>query len=42
MGSILQIGGAVIVTAGVLLLSVPIGLIVGGVFILVAGLAVSN
>ena len=42
MGSVLQIVGAVAITAGVALWSVPVALIVGGVFVLVAGLAVSN
>ena len=42
MGSVLQIAGAVAITVGVGLLSVPVAVIVGGVFCLVAGLAVSN
>lgn len=42
MGSVLQIVGAVAITAGVALWSVPAALIIGGVFVLVAGLAVSN
>jgi hypothetical protein len=42
VGSVLQIIGAVSITAGVLLWSVPAALIIGGVFVLVAGLAVSN
>jgi hypothetical protein len=41
VGSVLQIVGAVAITAGVALWSVPAALIVGGVFVLVAGLAVS-
>ena len=42
MGSVLQIVGAVAITVGVALWSVPAALIIGGVFVLVAGLAVSN
>lgn len=42
MGSVLQIVGAIAITVGVALWSVPAALIVGGVFVLVAGLAVSN
>lgn len=42
MGSVLQIAGAVAITVGVALWSVPAALIIGGVFVLVAGLAVSN
>lgn len=42
MGSVLQIAGAIAITVGVALWSVPAALIVGGVFVLVAGLAVSN
>jgi hypothetical protein len=42
VGSVLQIVGAVAITAGVALWSVPAALIIGGVFVLVAGLAVSN
>jgi hypothetical protein len=41
VGSVLQIAGAVAITVGVGLWSVPAALIVGGVFVLVAGLAVS-
>jgi hypothetical protein len=42
VGSVLQIVGAVAITAGVALWSVPLALIIGGAFVLVAGLAVSN
>jgi hypothetical protein len=42
VGSWLQIVGAVAITVGVALWSVPAALIVGGVFVLVAGLAVSK
>jgi hypothetical protein len=42
VGSVLQIVGAIAITAGVALWSVPAALIIGGVFVLVAGLAVSN
>jgi hypothetical protein len=42
VGSVLQIAGAVAITVGVALWSVPAALIIGGVFVFVAGLAVSN
>jgi hypothetical protein len=42
VGSWLQIVGAVAITVGVGFLSVPVAIIVGGVFCLVAGLAVSR
>jgi hypothetical protein len=42
VGSVLQIVGAIAITAGVALFSVPVAVIVGGVFCLVAGLAVSR
>ena len=41
MGSVLQIVGALAITVGVGLFSVPVAVIVGGVFCLVAGLSVS-
>ena len=39
MGTSLQIAGAVAVTAGVALIFVPAGLIIGGVFLVLFGLA---
>jgi hypothetical protein len=39
MGTSLQIAGAVSVTAGVTLIFVPAGLIIGGVFLVLFGLA---
>lgn len=42
MGSVLQIIGVIGITVGVALWSVPAAFIIGGVFVLVAGLAVSN
>jgi hypothetical protein len=39
MGTLLQIAGAVAVTAGVALIFVPAGLIIGGVFLVLFGLA---
>lgn len=39
MSRIFQVAGMVTVTAGVLLLSVPVGLIVGGVFLVLVGIA---
>jgi hypothetical protein len=38
----LQVAGAVAVTVGVGLLSIPIGIIVGGVFAIVIGLALGR
>ena len=42
MSQVLQIAGMVAVTAGVLWLSLPAGLIVGGAFLILTGIAVSN
>jgi hypothetical protein len=42
MATGLQVAGMVAVTAGALVLSVPAGLIVGGVFLLIAGLALGK
>ena len=42
MDTVLQVAGMVAVTVGALLVSVPVGLIVGGVFLLVAGIAVGK
>jgi hypothetical protein len=40
MSNILQLVGATAITAGVLMLSVPAGVIVGGVFLVLVGLSV--
>jgi hypothetical protein len=40
MSNILQLVGATAITVGVLMLSVPAGVIVGGVFLLLVGLSV--
>jgi hypothetical protein len=42
MATVLQVAGMVGVTAGVLLLSVPAGLVVGGLFLLVTGFALGK
>lgn len=42
MSTILQLAGAGAVTAGVSLLSVPAGLIIGGLFAILIGVAVSR
>jgi len=42
MSTVLQVCGMVAVTVGACLLSVPIGLIVGGVFVLVVGFALGK
>jgi hypothetical protein len=42
MSNILQITGAVAITAGAILVSLPVGLIVAGVFILLIGLALGR
>ena len=42
MATVLQVAGMVGVTAGVLLLSVPAGFVVGGLFLLVAGFALGK
>jgi hypothetical protein len=42
MSNILQITGAVAITAGAVLISVPVGLIVGGVFLVLIGLALGR
>jgi hypothetical protein len=39
MGTSLQIAGAVLVTAGVTLIFLPAGLIIGGLFLVLFGLA---
>jgi hypothetical protein len=40
MSNILQLVGATAITVGVLLLSVPAGIIVGGIVLLLVGLSV--
>lgn len=42
MSTVLQILGAVAVTAGAALIFPPAGFIVGGAFVILIGLAVSN
>jgi hypothetical protein len=42
MSTVLQVAGMVAVTAGALLMSVSVGLIVGGVFLLVVGFALGQ
>jgi hypothetical protein len=42
MSNILQIAGAVAITAGAVLISLPVGLIVGGVFLVLIGLALGR
>ncbi len=42
MGSVLQIVGAAAITVGLGLFSFPVAVIVGGLFLFVAGLAVSK
>jgi hypothetical protein len=42
MATVLQVAGMVGVTAGVLLLSVPAGLVVGGLFLLITGFALGK
>jgi hypothetical protein len=42
MATVLQVAGMVAITAGALLLSVPAGLIVGGLFVLVVGFALGK
>jgi hypothetical protein len=42
MSTVLQILGAVAVTAGAALIFPPAGFIVGGMFVILIGLAVSN
>jgi hypothetical protein len=40
MSDVLQLVGATAITVGVLMLSVPAGIIVGGVFLVLVGLSV--
>ena len=42
MSNILQVIGAVAITAGAALISLPVGLIVGGVFMVLIGLALGR
>ena len=42
MSTILQLAGAVAITGGVSLLSIPAGLIIGGIFAIFIGVAVSR
>jgi hypothetical protein len=42
MATSLQVVGMVAITAGALLFSIPVGLIVGGVFVLVVGFALGK
>jgi len=42
MATVLQVAGMTAVTAGALVFSIPAGLIVGGVFLLVVGFALGK
>jgi hypothetical protein len=42
MATAIQVAGMAAITVGALLMSVPVGLIVGGVFLLVAGFALGK
>jgi hypothetical protein len=42
MKDLLQISGAVLVTAGAALVAIPLGLIVGGVFAILIGLSMER
>ena len=42
MATVLQVVGMVAITAGAFLLSVPAGLVVGGLFLLVTGFALGK
>jgi hypothetical protein len=42
MATVLQVAGMAGITVGVLLLSVPAGLIVGGLFLLITGFALGK
>jgi ABC-type phosphate transport system permease subunit len=42
MKDLLQISGAVVITVGALLIAIPAGLIVGGVFLVLIGLSLER
>lgn len=42
MSTVLQVAGAVAVTVGVALLSIPVGVIIGGAFMILIGLALGR
>jgi hypothetical protein len=42
MSNLLQIGGAVLVTAGAALIALPLGLIIGGVFAILIGISMER
>lgn len=42
MATVIQVAGVVAITAGAVLLSVPVGLLVGGAFLLVIGFALGK
>jgi hypothetical protein len=42
MATVLQVAGMAGITVGVLLLSVPAGLVVGGLFLLITGFALGK
>jgi hypothetical protein len=42
MSNILQVSGAVAITVGAVLFSLPVGLMVGGVFMVLIGLALGR
>lgn len=42
MSTVLQLAGAVAVTVGVALLSIPVGVIIGGAFMILIGLALGR
>ena len=42
MKNLLQLSGAVSITAGAALLAIPLGLIVGGVFVILIGLSMER
>lgn len=42
MSTVLQVAGMCAITVGALMFSIPVGLVVGGVFVLVVGLALGK
>jgi ABC-type phosphate transport system permease subunit len=42
MKDLLQISGAVVITVGALLIAIPAGLIVGGVFLVLIGISLER